>query len=70
MTGESRRRPTWLDVFGVPIAIGVLSTTGLLSALLYDGLGRIFSWVAVSLPVVVSVWIFVGKRRASRRPVA
>jgi len=70
MTGESRRPATWLDVFGAPIAIGLLSVAGLLSALLFGGLGRIFSWVAVSSPVVVSVWIFVGKRRASRRPVA
>jgi hypothetical protein len=70
MTREARRPATWLDVFGVPIAIGVLSVAGLLSALLSGGLGRIFSWVAVSSPVVVSVWIFVGKRRASRGPVA
>jgi hypothetical protein len=70
MTRQPRRPATWLDVFGVPIAIGVLSVAGLLSALLSGGLGRIFSWVAVSSPVVVSVWIFVGKRRASRRPVA
>jgi hypothetical protein len=70
MTRQPRRPATWLDAFGIPIAIGVLSMTGLLSALLYDGFGRIFSWVAVSSPIVVSAWIFVGKRRASRGPAA
>jgi hypothetical protein len=70
MIRQPRRPAKWLDVFGVPIAIGVLSMAGLLSALLFDGLGRIFGWVAVSLPVVVSAWIFIGKRRASRGPIA
>jgi hypothetical protein len=68
MTRQPRRPAKWLGVFGVPIAIGVLSMAGLLSALLYDGIGRIFSWIAVSSPVVVSVWILFGNRRASRRP--
>jgi hypothetical protein len=70
MTRQPRRPATWLDVFGIPIAIGVLSLTGLLAALLYGGPGRIFGWVAVSSPVVVSAWIFIGKRRAARRTVA
>jgi hypothetical protein len=42
MTREPRRPATWLDVFGIPIAIGLLSAAGLLSALLFGGLGRIF----------------------------
>jgi hypothetical protein len=72
MTSKTRRSANWLDVFFAPLAIGLLSMAGLLSALLFDGVGRMFSWAAVASPLVVSVWVFLGKgrvypRRAKRR---
>jgi hypothetical protein len=45
MTGapKSRRSGNWLDVYGGPLAIGVLSLAGLPAALLFEGAGRTFS---------------------------
>ncbi|NYT38719.1 hypothetical protein ERD78_16560 [Allopusillimonas soli] len=37
-----------------PIVIGVVSTVGLLSGLLYDGLGDVVSWLALLVPVAFS----------------
>ena len=39
-----------------PIVIGVLSAIGLLSGLVYDGLGDALSWLTLSIPVLLSVW--------------
>ena len=54
----SSQRPPWLRVIGAPIVIGVLSLTGLLSALLAGDLGRYFSWFGVGLPVAIAVWAY------------
>jgi hypothetical protein len=63
MTSERRRPATWRDVFGIPIALGLLSLAGLLSALLFDGAVRIFSWVAVASPLVVTCWVFLRRNK-------
>lgn len=54
----SSQRPNWLRVFGAPIAIGVLTLVGLLSALLAGDLGRYFSWFGVSLPIAIAAWAY------------
>jgi hypothetical protein len=48
----------WRTVFGVPIIVGLLALSGLLSALLFEGIGRYFSWIAVGSPVLVTSWLF------------
>ena len=53
----------------MPVALGVLSLTGLLSALVSDLWGDVWSWLALGLPVLVMAWY--GLRRtpsASRSP--
>jgi hypothetical protein len=57
--------PNWRTVFGVPIITGLLSLAGLLSALLFDELGRYFSWIAVGSPVILTVWLFVRRLQRS-----
>ncbi|MGJ7529421.1 hypothetical protein [Variovorax sp. GB1P17] len=48
-----------------PIVLGLLTTVGLISALFSDGgLGDIFAWFALGVPVVVCVWF--GWRRPAR----
>ena len=44
-----------------PIVLGVLTTIGLASALLGDGVWDVLSWVTLGVPVVVSAWY--GLRR-------
>jgi hypothetical protein len=35
-----KNAPNWRTVFGTPVVIGLLTLSGLLSALLFDGIGR------------------------------
>jgi hypothetical protein len=58
-SANKRIDPTnWRTVFGAPIIIGLLSLSGLFSALLFDEMGRYFSWMAVGSPVIVTSWLF------------
>ena len=47
---ESRRLWSW------PIALGVLSTSGLLSALVSDAWGDVWSWIGLGVPCAVIAW--------------
>ena len=60
---KSRSSGSWWTVYGGPLLIGVLSTAGLLSALLYEGAGRYFSWLALGAPVALTAWVFVRRSR-------
>jgi hypothetical protein len=59
---KSRSSGTWWTVYGGPLLIGVLSTAGLLSALLYEGPGRYFSWLALGAPVALTAWFYVRRK--------
>lgn len=43
-------------IFRVPVAIGIVSTAGLLSALIGDGAFDALSWVALGLPLGLVGW--------------
>jgi hypothetical protein len=49
-------QPEFRRLWGWPIALGVLTTTGLLSALVSDGWGDAWSWLALGVPVAVMAW--------------
>ncbi|MGC1173740.1 hypothetical protein [Polaromonas sp.] len=57
-------KPTFTQLWGWPVALGVLSATGLLSALVSEGWGDVWSWLALGGPVLVMAWF------AWRRPLA
>jgi hypothetical protein len=61
---KSRSSVNGWTVYGRPLLIGVLSIAGLLSALLSEGPGRYFSWLAVGTPVALAAWFFVRRKRA------
>ena len=61
---KSRSSGNWWTVYGGPLALGVLSVAGLLTALLSEGAGRYFSWVAVGAPVALTAWFFAQRKRA------
>ncbi len=44
-----------------PLGLGLLSASGLLSALVSDQAGDVWSWFALGLPVLVMAWF--GLRR-------
>jgi hypothetical protein len=49
------KRP-FLALWGMPILLGLLTTIGLLSALLGDGPWDIVSAVALGIPVLLGLW--------------
>jgi hypothetical protein len=55
-SGKRTGAPTWLNVFGMPIIIGIVSLAGLMAALLLGEIARYFSWMAVGLPVILVAW--------------
>ncbi len=47
---------TMLKLWGWPAVLGLLSTSGLLSALVSDDWGDAWSWLALGVPVLVMAW--------------
>jgi hypothetical protein len=58
---------TALQVFAVPIVLGVLSAIGLVAALLGDDVWDYVSWLALGIPCVVMAWFWFGAGRWLRR---
>ncbi|MDT0137810.1 hypothetical protein [Acidovorax sp. PRC11] len=50
-------------LWGWPIALGVLTATGLVSALVSEGWGDVWSWIALGVPVAVMAWFGLLRRR-------
>jgi hypothetical protein len=55
-TDKRTGAPTWLNVFGMPIIIGIVSLAGLMAALLLGEIAHYFSWIGVGLPVILVAW--------------
>ncbi|MEH2517125.1 hypothetical protein V1279_002698 [Bradyrhizobium sp. AZCC 1610] len=60
---KPRSSGNWWTVYGGPLLLGVLSIAGLLTALLSEGAGRYFSWLAVGAPVAIAAWFFAQRKR-------
>ena len=60
---KSRSSGNWWTVYGGPLLLGVLSATGLLTALLSEGTGRYFSWLAVGAPIAITAWFFSRRKQ-------
>lgn len=66
MTARSRpARQTLRQIFAAPIVIGVLSTVGLISALVGDDLWDGLSWITLGIPCLLFVGFIAWPR--SRR---
>ena len=67
-----RREPPYSlsDIFRIPLSIALLSTTGLLSALVGDGWPDLLSWLMLAIPLAVAwrKWrtAFARKRNGQR----
>ena len=48
-------------LWGWPVALGLLIASGLTTALVSEGWGDVWSWLALGLPIVVMAWF--GLRR-------
>ncbi len=62
----TKPRHAFRALWGWPIALGVLTAIGLVSALFSDGgLGDVLAWVALAVPVLVGGWYGWGRRSSS-----
>ncbi|AWJ93245.1 hypothetical protein Sp245p_25820 (plasmid) [Azospirillum baldaniorum] len=52
-----------LAIFGIPFAIALATTAGLITALLDDGVVDAVSWAALSVPVLTAVWSWRKRKR-------
>lgn len=57
---QLRRRKTLWQIFRWPVVIAILSTVGLLSALLGDGIWDGLSWIMLAIPVAL-YGVFLGR---------
>ena len=51
-----------LQIFVVPLILGVLSIFGLAAALLGEGIWHVLSWAALAVPLVLVGWYARGTR--------
>lgn len=59
------KRPAHLglrQIFAAPLAVAVISSLGLISALLGDGVWDGFSWAALAVPVLL-YFLFLWRRK-------
>lgn len=56
-------RQTLSQIFGWPLVIGVLSTIGLVAALVGDGIWDGVSWLALLLPILLYALFLLRPRR-------
>ncbi|WP_375776872.1 hypothetical protein ACE103_35900 [Bradyrhizobium sp. ma5] len=52
------------QIFAAPLVIAIVSTVGLISALVGDGWWDAVSWVALGLPVLLYL-LFIWRRRSN-----
>lgn len=57
---------TPMQIWGAPIVLAFLTTIGLISALLGDGIWDALSAVTLGIPCLVGAWYCLGRRPAAR----
>ena len=55
-------KDTFWKIWLIPVALGILTSIGLLSALTGDGVYDAISWLTLGIPVVISFW-YLGKMK-------
>jgi hypothetical protein len=59
--GAPMSSPT-LRLWGWPLALGLLLASGLVTALVSDAWGDVWSWVGLGVPVLVMAWFGLRRR--------
>jgi hypothetical protein len=69
MNASSARRGPLTRTYVLPLVIAVLSTAGLLFALMGDGVWDWMSWLALGFPVAIGLWFATRRKdpRSARR---
>ena len=58
---------TPMQIWGVPIVLAILTTIGLISALLGDGIWDALSAVTLGIPCLVGAWYCLRRRPVARQ---
>ena len=66
-TPARKARQTLGQIFLMPAILGVLSASGLIFALVEDGIWDALSWMALTLPIVLFATCVVRGRQEGRR---
>ena len=48
--------PEFKRLWGWPIVLGLLTASGLFTALVSEGWGDVWSWLGLGIPVLVMAW--------------
>ena len=48
--------PEFKRLWGWPIGLGLLTASGLFTALVSEGWGDVWSWLGLGIPVLVMAW--------------
>lgn len=56
--------PAFRRLWGMPILLGVITSVGLIAALVADGLGDALSWLTLGLLVLLICWYWWRPARA------
>lgn len=51
-----RKRQTKAEIWTLPTLIGIFSLTGLISALVFDNVGNVSSWILLSIPILIILY--------------
>ena len=55
-----------IRIWTAPIYLGIVSSIGLIAALLSDGLGDYLAWLSLGIPVAVVLW-YAPPRRSPKQ---
>jgi hypothetical protein len=66
MTGQRKPVNSARDIFLMPLLIGIISTAGLASALLGDGIWDAVSWFTLGFPVAIAGFFLCKVQRRPR----
>ncbi|MEH2514005.1 hypothetical protein V1291_005359 [Nitrobacteraceae bacterium AZCC 1564] len=58
------RRQTLGEIFAIPFVLGILSSVGLISALVGDGVWDGVSWIMLGIPILLCAYFLLKRRRA------
>lgn len=58
------RRQSLSEIFAIPFVLGILSSVGLISALVGDGVWDGVSWILLGIPILLCAYFLLKRQRS------